>query len=80
MDKSLSHWKDQYSKAATGTQSSPHTYSSLKNLKLKKLIKDTSQKQRTLSNEMIKEKIQFKTPGTHYNLISHYLLGTLNIT
>lgn len=74
MDKS-SYLKDQYSKGATGTQSSPHTYSSPK-----KLMKDTSQKQRTLSNEMIKGKIQLKTPGTHYNLISHYLLGTLNIT
>lgn len=49
----------------------PHTYSSPKIL---------SQKKRTPSNEMIKEKIQLKTPGTHYNLISHYLLGTLNIT
>lgn len=75
MDKSPSHLKDQCSKGATGIQSSPYTYSSLK-----KLMKDTSQKQRTLSNEMIKEKIQLKTPGTHYNLISHYLLGTLNIT
>lgn len=57
------------------SQSSPHTYSSSKIL-----MEDTSQKQRALSNEMIKEKIQLKTPGTHYNLISHYLLGTLNIT
>lgn len=67
--------RDQYNKGATGTQSSPHTYSSLK-----KLMKDTSQKQRALSNEMIKEKIQLKTPETHYNLISHNFLGTLNIT
>lgn len=44
------------------------------------LMKDIAQKQRTASNEMIKEKIQLKTPGTHYNLISHYLMGTLNIS
>lgn len=75
MDKSPPHLNDQCSKSATESQSSPHTYSSPKIL-----MKDTGQKQRTLSNEMIKEKIQLKTPGTHYNLISHYLLGTLNIT